>query len=65
MTIAVTPFDGLCGFRPLAEISHFLKHVSSFRKLVGEEEAKNFEHTVKGKQTSDNDEDIQANKKAL
>ena len=24
MTIAITPFDGLCGFRPLEEISHFL-----------------------------------------
>ena len=65
MTIAVTPFDGLCGFRPLAEITHFLNTVPSFRKLVGEEEAKNFEDTVKGKETSDKDEDLQANKKAL
>jgi mannose-6-phosphate isomerase len=65
MTIAVTPFDGLCGFRPLVEISHFLQHVSSFRKLIGEDEAKNFESTVKGKETSDKDEDLKANKKAL
>ncbi|KAI8943153.1 Mannose-6-phosphate isomerase [Plenodomus lindquistii] len=65
MTIAVTPFDGLCGFRPLAEITHFLQTVPSFRKLVGEEEAKNFENTVKGKETSDKEEDLQANKKAL
>ncbi|KAL1593387.1 Mannose-6-phosphate isomerase [Paraconiothyrium brasiliense] len=65
MTIAVTPFDGLCGFRPLAEISHFLQHIPSLRKLVGEEEAKNFESTVKGKETSENDADVQANKKAL
>ncbi|KAF2740257.1 mannose-6-phosphate isomerase [Polyplosphaeria fusca] len=65
MTIAVTPFDGLCGFRPLAEIIHFLQTVPSFRKLVGEEEAKSFEDTVKGKEASDNDADIQANKKAL
>ena len=65
MTIAVTPFDGLCGFRPLAEISHFLQHIPSLRKLVGEEEAKNFENTVKGKETSDKEEDVQANKKAL
>jgi mannose-6-phosphate isomerase len=65
MTIAVTPFDGLCGFRPLAEIAHFLKTVPSFRKLVGEDEAKNFEDTVKGKETSDKEEDKQANKKAL
>jgi mannose-6-phosphate isomerase len=65
MTIAVTPFDGLCGFRPLAEIAHFLKTVPSLRKLVGEDEASNFEKTVKGKETSDKDEDVKANKKAL
>jgi mannose-6-phosphate isomerase len=65
MTIAVTPFDGLCGFRPLAEITHFLKTVPSLRKVVGEEEASNFENTVKGKETSDKDEDVKANKKAL
>ncbi|KAF2122717.1 mannose-6-phosphate isomeras-like protein [Lophiotrema nucula] len=65
MTIAVTPFDGLCGFRPLAEISHFLQTVPSFRKLVGEEEAKNFEDAVEGKETSDKEEDLQSNKKAL
>lgn len=65
MTIAVTPFDGLCGFRPLAEITHFLKTVPSLRELVGEEEAKNFEDTVKGKETSDKEADVEANKKAL
>jgi mannose-6-phosphate isomerase len=65
MTIAVTPFDGLCGFRPLAEIAHFLKTVPSLRKLVGEEEAKKFEDTISGKETSDKEEDMQENKKAL
>ena len=43
MTIAITPFDGLCGFRPLKETAHFLQHVPSLRELVGEEEAKKFE----------------------
>ncbi|KAF2024615.1 mannose-6-phosphate isomeras-like protein [Setomelanomma holmii] len=65
MTIAVTPFDGLCGFRPLAEVAHFFKTVPSLRKLVGEEEASNFEKTIKGKETSDQEEDVKANKKAL
>tara|TARA_R110002003_G_scaffold138_10_gene12720 strand:+ start:522 stop:1478 length:957 start_codon:yes stop_codon:yes gene_type:complete len=65
MTIAVTPFDGLCGFRPLAEIAHFLKTVPSLRKVVGEEEASNFERIVKGKETSDKEENVKANKKAL
>jgi mannose-6-phosphate isomerase len=65
MTIAVTPFDGLCGFRPLAEITHFLQNIPSLRKLVGEEEAKKFEDAVKGQETSDKDADVEANKKVL
>ena len=63
MTIAVTPFDGLCGFRPLAEISHFLQTIPSLRKLVGEEEAKSFESSIKVDESTD--EDKQNNKKAL
>ena len=59
MTIAITPFDGLCGFRPLEEISHFLSTVPTLRKLVGESEAKDFESVVNGKK------DEQTNKKAL
>jgi mannose-6-phosphate isomerase len=65
MTIAVTPFDGLCGFRPLAEITHFLQTIPSLRKLVGDEEAQKFESTVKGKEASSDESDVQANKKAL
>jgi mannose-6-phosphate isomerase len=58
MTIAITDFEGLCGFRPLNEIAHFLSTVPALRQLLGEDEAKNFESTVKG---SDNS----ASKKAL
>ena len=65
MTIAITPFDGFCGFRPLAEISHFLQTVPSLRQLVGEEEAVQFEKTVKGQETSNDGNKTQENKKAL
>ncbi|MCJ1263907.1 Mannose-6-phosphate isomerase [Lobaria immixta] len=65
MTIAVTPFDGLCGFRPLAEIVHFLSHVPSLRKLVGDSAAKEFEGAVRGRETSDSSQDVEKNKKAL
>lgn len=65
MTIAVTPFDGLCGFRPLKEISHFLATVPSLRKLIGEEAAKQFEQGVHGRETSSNAEDSERNKKSL
>ncbi|KAL8924691.1 MAG: hypothetical protein Q9172_002593 [Xanthocarpia lactea] len=65
MTIAVTPFDGLCGFRPLKEITHFLATVPSLRKLIGENAAKEFEEAVSGRETSASLEDTQRNKKAL
>jgi mannose-6-phosphate isomerase len=65
MTIAITPFDGLCGFRPLAEISHFLTTVPSLRKLVGEEEAEAYKAAVKGQEASEKKEDEEKNKKAL
>ena len=59
MTIAITAFDGLCGFRPLKEIAHFLSTVPTLRKLVGETEAKQFEDVIAGQK------DEQTNKKAL
>ena len=65
MTIAVTPFDGLCGFRPLLEISHFLSAVPSLRKLVGESAATNFEDATRETETASSDQDIKSNKKAL
>ncbi|EMC99403.1 hypothetical protein BAUCODRAFT_31721 [Baudoinia panamericana UAMH 10762] len=65
MTIAITPFDGLCGFRPLGEIAHFLQHVPSLRQLVGEEQAKKFEQTVKGQETTEDKSKAAENKKAL
>src|SRR5271170_6262375 len=48
MTIAITPFEGFCGFRPLKEISHFFDEVPALRKLVGEPEVKEFQLAVKG-----------------
>jgi len=65
MTIAVTPFDGLCGFRPLNEISHFFSTVPSLRKLIGDSAAREFETSVSGKETSDLEKDVASNKKAL
>ena len=65
MTIAITPFDGLCGFRPLAEISHFLSTVPSLKKLVGESEAEEYQSVIKGQDTSEKTEDEEKNKKVL
>jgi mannose-6-phosphate isomerase len=65
MTIAITPFDGLCGFRPLAEISHFFSTVPALKKLVGDSEVEVYQSAIKGKETSDSREDEESNKKAL
>ncbi|PFH58022.1 hypothetical protein XA68_14246 [Ophiocordyceps unilateralis] len=40
MAIAITPFEGLCGFRPLTEIAHFLASVPPLRSLVGDDNAR-------------------------
>lgn len=42
IAIAITPFEGLCGFRPLGEIAHFLDTILPLRTLVGEEVASVF-----------------------
>lgn len=47
MAIAITPFEGLCGFRPLSEIAHFLSVLPPLRRLVGEENAAQFEKLTK------------------
>lgn len=65
MTIAITPFDGLCGFRPLAEISHFLSTIPALKNLVGESEAEAYQSAIKGQETSQKTEDEEKNKKAL
>jgi mannose-6-phosphate isomerase len=44
MTIALTPFTGFCGFRPLKEISHFLSTVPELTNLLGSA-AQNFQES--------------------
>ncbi|KAJ5135450.1 uncharacterized protein N7515_004728 [Penicillium bovifimosum] len=65
MTIAITPFEGVCGFRPLAEIVHFLHAVKPLRTLVGDQAATEFEKLVKGNEDSEDSEGIKKNKDAL
>ncbi|KAI0879924.1 mannose-6-phosphate isomerase [Annulohypoxylon maeteangense] len=65
MAIAITDFEGLCGFRPLAEIAHFLSSVSALRQLVGEDAAKSFIDTVRGQESDNSSESTTQNKRAL
>ncbi|UNI21243.1 Mannose-6-phosphate isomerase [Purpureocillium takamizusanense] len=65
MAIAITPFEGLCGFRPLAEVAHFLATVPSLRRLVGEDNAKAFEAAAKDGCEGVTDDKKKALKKAF
>lgn len=65
MAIAITDFEGLCGFRPLSEIAHFLTNVPALRQLVGGAIADEFESTVKGLEDASSEEEVAKNKKVL
>ncbi|KAI1466251.1 mannose-6-phosphate isomerase [Daldinia caldariorum] len=65
MAIAITDFEGLCGFRPLGEIAHFLSSVPALRQLVGEDAAKAFIATVRGQESDASSESTAQNKRAL
>ncbi|KAI5925197.1 mannose-6-phosphate isomerase [Camillea tinctor] len=65
MAIAITDFEGLCGFRPLGEIAHFFSSVAPLRQLVGEDTAKAFIATVRGQESDDSSESTTQNKRAL
>jgi mannose-6-phosphate isomerase len=65
MAIAITPFEGFCGFRPLDEIAHFLESVPALRQLVGEDKAKDFAEVVEATKDDESDSAVTRNKKAL
>lgn len=65
MAIAITPFEGLCGFRPLDEIAHFLGAVPALRQLVGEETANEFAEVVKATKGDDSEQAAARNKEVL
>lgn len=65
MAIAITPFEGLCGFRPLEEISHFLESIPALRQLVGDDNAQEFTDIVKRNKDRESGDAVEENKKAL
>lgn len=59
MAIALTPFKGFCGFRPLAEIVHFLDIVTELKALVNPSDVFLAEATYAAKPSSGtSDEEI-------
>lgn len=65
MAIALTDFKGLCGFRPPAEIVHFLETVTALRRFVGTDTADAFVNTVKAHDGDESDQAKKENKAAL
>ncbi|XP_017885691.1 mannose-6-phosphate isomerase [Ceratina calcarata] len=47
LAIALTPFEALCGFRPIKEIQEFLKALPELRATIGEEKVEKFIVTAK------------------
>ncbi|CCU76370.1 unnamed protein product [Blumeria hordei] len=65
MTIAITYFEGLCGFRPLIEILHFLNTVNPLQNLVGGSNVQEFKDTIESIQVSENADNERAVKDGL
>jgi mannose-6-phosphate isomerase len=67
MTIAITPFTGLCGFRPLPEVAHFIQTVPALRKILGDSQATAFTTAMSGLTANEieTESEVTANKKVL
>ncbi|KAF3929637.1 hypothetical protein ABW20_dc0105983 [Dactylellina cionopaga] len=53
MAIAITPFTGLCGFRPLSEIDGFLSTVPPLAELLGTDAIASFRRLVNSQSETD------------
>lgn len=64
MAVAVTDFEGFCGFKPLNEIADELQHLPEFKTIVGEDTAQEFINGIKV-DAVEGSEDDKLNKKLL
>ncbi|GAA5815451.1 hypothetical protein MFLAVUS_008961 [Mucor flavus] len=65
MALALTPFEALCGFRPLNEIAHHMEVYPELTELIGKDVADEFLQTVKSTGDSTDTRDIEQNKAVL
>jgi mannose-6-phosphate isomerase len=63
MTVALTPFEALCGFRPLQDIKAFLQTWPEFAEVVGAQATKEFVSGVNAAAVEE--QDVQGNKQLL
>lgn len=64
MAVAITKFEGFCGFKPLDEIADELKRLPEFTAIVGEDVAQEFINNIKQNATDGSDDDKE-NRKLL
>lgn len=65
MALALTPFEALCGFRPLNEIAHHMEVYPELAELIGKDTAEEFFAIVKSTGESTKAEDIEHNQSVL
>lgn len=65
MALALTPFEALCGFRPLNEIAQHLETYHELKELLGNDVSDEFLATVKATGDSTSDKDVAHNKQVL
>jgi len=58
MAIAITSFEGFCGFKPLNEISNELIKIPEFFEIVGKETSENFINNIKLNVEPNSNDDI-------
>ncbi|ODV87692.1 hypothetical protein CANARDRAFT_215449 [[Candida] arabinofermentans NRRL YB-2248] len=61
MAIAITDFEGFCGFKPLNEIDYLLQNIPEFRSLIGEDIVSQFHDGI----ILNPSDDVATNKKLL
>lgn len=65
MAVALTPFEALCGFRPLEEIVNHMEKYFELKELLGKQVSDEFINTVKATGSSTSSDDIAHNKQVL
>ncbi|CEP08577.1 hypothetical protein [Parasitella parasitica] len=65
MALALTPFEALCGFRPLNEIARHLEIYPELKDLLGKDVSDEFLATVKATGNSESEKDVAHNKEIL
>ncbi|XP_780304.2 mannose-6-phosphate isomerase [Strongylocentrotus purpuratus] len=60
MALALTPFEGMNGFRPVSEIVNFLENVPELRAVVGDENAASLSAALKASDGNGSSEECRA-----